>query len=79
MERKISEGEVNEFYITHLNDLNRKMNYVKAKNADDIEAIKDVGKIYDYSNHSIYILCSLLRFFLSPLISFQAAKWKNCA
>lgn len=40
---KISEGEVNEFYIMHLNDLNRKMNYIKTKNPENIESIKDVG------------------------------------
>ncbi|KAI8822052.1 Sac2 family-domain-containing protein [Fimicolochytrium jonesii] len=41
--RKISEGEVNEFFLQHLADLNKKMAYVKSQQGQHIRAFKDVG------------------------------------
>ncbi|KAJ3035124.1 Vacuolar protein sorting-associated protein 52 [Rhizophlyctis rosea] len=41
--RKICEGEVNEFFLQHLGDLNRKMTYVKNQQGRHIHALKDVG------------------------------------
>ncbi|TPX37558.1 hypothetical protein SmJEL517_g00456 [Synchytrium microbalum] len=41
--KKICEGEVNDFFLTHLNDLNKKMSYVKAQQNKHVRAFKDVG------------------------------------
>ncbi|KAJ3117755.1 Vacuolar protein sorting-associated protein 52 [Phlyctochytrium bullatum] len=41
--RMICEGEVNEFFLSHLIDLNKKMTYVKAQKGKHIRALKDVG------------------------------------
>ncbi|KAJ3300194.1 Vacuolar protein sorting-associated protein 52 [Borealophlyctis nickersoniae] len=41
--RKISEGEVNEFFLQHLADLNAKMTYVKNQQGRHIHSLKDVG------------------------------------
>ncbi|KAI9350471.1 Sac2 family-domain-containing protein, partial [Zopfochytrium polystomum] len=41
--KKICEGEVNEFYLQHLHDLNKKMTYVKSQRGSHIRALKDVG------------------------------------
>ncbi|KAI9348662.1 Sac2 family-domain-containing protein [Obelidium mucronatum] len=39
----ICEGEVNEFFLSHLLDLNKKMTYVKKQKGAHIRALKDVG------------------------------------
>ncbi|TPX57670.1 hypothetical protein PhCBS80983_g03685 [Powellomyces hirtus] len=41
--RKICEGEVNEFFLQHLADLNKKMAYVKSQQGQHVKAFKDVG------------------------------------
>ncbi|KAJ3265746.1 hypothetical protein HDU77_004014 [Chytriomyces hyalinus] len=41
--KKICEGEVNEFFLQHLLDLNKKMAYVKSQKGAHIRALKDVG------------------------------------
>ncbi|KAJ3404153.1 hypothetical protein HDV05_007317, partial [Chytridiales sp. JEL 0842] len=41
--KKICEGEVNEFFLQHLQELNRKMTYVKSQKGSHIRALKDVG------------------------------------
>ncbi|KAJ3296154.1 hypothetical protein HDU79_007408 [Rhizoclosmatium sp. JEL0117] len=41
--KKICEGEVNEFFQSHLLDLNKKMTYVKSQKGAHIRALKDVG------------------------------------
>jgi hypothetical protein len=41
--RKICEGEVNEFFLQHLMELNKKMTYVKSQKGSHIRALKDVG------------------------------------
>ncbi|KAJ3264935.1 hypothetical protein HDU76_012113, partial [Blyttiomyces sp. JEL0837] len=41
--KKICEGEVNEFFLQHLLDLNKKMAYVKSQKGSHIRALKDVG------------------------------------
>ncbi|KAJ3130428.1 hypothetical protein HK100_008030, partial [Physocladia obscura] len=40
---KICQGEVNEFFLDHLLDLNEKMAYVKSQRGAHIKALKDVG------------------------------------
>ncbi|KAJ3216643.1 Vacuolar protein sorting-associated protein 52 [Dinochytrium kinnereticum] len=40
---KICEGEVNEFFLLHLVDLNKKMAYVKSQKGKHIRGLKDVG------------------------------------
>ncbi|KAI8615484.1 Sac2 family-domain-containing protein [Chytriomyces sp. MP71] len=41
--KKICEGEVNEFFLAHLLELNKKMAYVKNQKGAHIRALKDVG------------------------------------
>ncbi|KAI8927959.1 Sac2 family-domain-containing protein [Entophlyctis helioformis] len=41
--RKIFEGEINEFFLQHLADLNKKMAYVKSRQEKKIRGFKDVG------------------------------------
>ncbi|TPX61117.1 hypothetical protein SpCBS45565_g07345 [Spizellomyces sp. 'palustris'] len=41
--RKICEGEVNEFFLQHLADLNKKMAFVKSQQGQHIRAFKDAG------------------------------------
>ncbi|KAJ3165680.1 hypothetical protein HDU88_003873 [Geranomyces variabilis] len=41
--RKICEGEVNEFFLQHLADLNKKMSFVKSQQGQHVKAFKDVG------------------------------------
>ncbi|KAJ3070045.1 hypothetical protein HDU98_006918 [Podochytrium sp. JEL0797] len=41
--KKICEGEVNEFFLTHLLELNKKMAFVKSQKGAHIRALKDVG------------------------------------
>lgn len=43
MKRKIYQGEVNDFFLQHLSDLNLKMTYVKMHQGKHIRAFKDVG------------------------------------
>ncbi|KAJ3025912.1 UNVERIFIED_CONTAM: hypothetical protein HDU68_006497 [Siphonaria sp. JEL0065] len=41
--KKICEGEVNEFFLQHLLDLNKKMTFVKSQKGAHVRALKDVG------------------------------------
>ncbi|TPX48681.1 hypothetical protein SeMB42_g02918 [Synchytrium endobioticum] len=41
--KKICEGEVNDFFLTHLNALNQKMSFVKSQQNKHVRAFKDVG------------------------------------
>jgi hypothetical protein len=41
--RKICQGEVNEFYLSHLTELNKKMAYVKTHQSKNVKAFKDLG------------------------------------
>ncbi|KAI8809917.1 Sac2 family-domain-containing protein [Cladochytrium replicatum] len=41
--KKICEGEINEFFVQHLQELNRKMTYVKSQQGVHIRAYKDVA------------------------------------
>lgn len=44
---KICEGEINEFYLQHLQELNKKMLYVKNQQGKHVRAFKDVGPELD--------------------------------
>ncbi|KAH6574301.1 hypothetical protein BASA50_009922 [Batrachochytrium salamandrivorans] len=41
--KKICEGEVNEFFLSHLADLNKKIEYVKSRHEKKFRSFKDVG------------------------------------
>lgn len=41
--RKICEGEINEFFIHHLQELNAKMAYVVANEDKQVKAFKNIG------------------------------------
>ena len=41
--KKIFEGEVNEFFLQHLAELNKKMTYVKSNQDKRIRAFRDIG------------------------------------
>jgi hypothetical protein len=41
--RKIFEGEINEFFVQHLGEINKKMSYFNAPPSNNIYALKEVG------------------------------------
>jgi hypothetical protein len=41
--KKIFQGEINEFFLTHLTELNEKMTFVKSHQGKQIRAFKDIG------------------------------------
>eukprot|EP00842_Homolaphlyctis_polyrhiza_P007101 jgi/Hompol1/980/HPOL_001180-RA len=45
--KKICEGEINEFFLQHLSDLNKKMSFVKSRQEKKIRSFKDVGPELD--------------------------------
>jgi hypothetical protein len=61
--KKIYQGEVNDFFLLHLAELNKKMTYVKANQGKQIKAFKDIGPELERLRQKVicaHFLCSPL-------------------